>query len=72
MGIDKMVNKVVNGMVIFVLLNAVISFIWYIIELLTIGEIQESGDDTWICLGLSLILTIIINSEIVTQWLKAK
>lgn len=67
-----MFNKIVNGMIIFVLLNMIIATVWYVIELLTIGEVQESGIDTWICLGLSLVLTVVINSEDTIKWLKKK
>lgn len=49
----------------FSILNVLIATVWYVVELITIKEIQESSEDTVICLALSFLLSIIINSKIV-------
>lgn len=67
-----MLNKLINGSIIFVLLNMVISIVWYIIEYLTYRQIMQNDKDTFICLGLSLVLTLIINNKHVINRLNKK
>lgn len=62
-------DKISKFLLTFILLNFVIAVVWYIIELVTLKQIQESSEDTVICIILSLLLTIIINNNKVQGFL---
>lgn len=61
--------KVVQFLLIFVIINLIVSIVWYAVELLTLVEIQESTEDTVICLILSLLLSIVITNKKVEAFL---
>lgn len=62
-------EKLSKFILTFVCFNLFITLTWYIIELVTLKEIQESSEDTIICIILSLLLSMVVHNAKVKRFL---